>query len=298
LSKRLQEKRTGLLLILPALIIIGLAYYFPTFFSFYMSFHKWFLPQVERSGTQFIGVKNYIDLFLSSSFWYSLFITVYYVIISVGISFIFGLIEALVLNQGFRGRGWLRGIFLLPWALSPLVAGFMWEWIYHPSYGSLNSLLLQLGVVSSPIRFLSSTFLALNSIIFVDIWQWTPFIMVVLLAGLQVIPQELYESAKIDGANVWERFRHITIPLLVPIIYIVLFLRIAWSFRLFDLVYVLTRGGPGSSTKVLTYFAYEQAFSYLKMGAGSAIGFTVMFLSLIVLAIFSYLFKGRKTYEI
>ena len=198
---------------------------------------------------------------------------------------------ALVVNENFKGRGILRGVFLIPYMMAPVASATMWKWMFNNSYGVFNSLLMQMNMGSVP--WLAEPLLALNSVVVVTAWFWAPFSMIILLGGLQTIPVELYKAAKVDGAKIWNRFRHVTLPHLLPFIGIVLIFKIAIISRLPDIIFIMTRGGPQTSTKVLSFYSWEQSFKYLKFGMGSAIGYYIMIVSLIAIGIVYYLLKRR-----
>jgi ABC-type sugar transport system permease subunit len=182
---------------------------------------------------------------------------------------------ALLLNEKFVGRNFLRALILIPWALPTIVNGALWMWIYQTGYGALNGLLLQLGLIDEPILWLGSSTLAMNMIIVADTWKVLPFYVILLLAGLQTIPAELYQAAAVDGANGWQRFRNVTLPSLRPVLLIILVLRTVDTFRVFDIIYQITQGGPGGGTTVVAYQAYQASFLQLQFGQGAAVAFVI-----------------------
>lgn len=285
------ETKVGLLFILPVVILILFIYFYPLCESLFISFHRWKLPEIPIRGTPFVGFSNYVSLFSSPIFHTSLLVTLYYVGVSVGLAFLIGMGMALVVNEKFKGRGILRGVFLIPYMMAPVACAVMWKWMFNHSYGVFNSLLMQAGAGSVP--WLAEPFLALNSVVVVTAWFWTPWVMIILLGGLQTISLDLYKAAKVDGANAWNRFQHITLPSLLPFIGIASILMLAVLFRLPDIIYMITAGGPGVSTKVLSYYSWEQSFKYMKFGTGSAIGYYIMIVSLITIGVIFYLLKRR-----
>jgi len=197
---------------------------------------------------------------------------------------VIGLGIALVLNRDFKYRGIVRALILIPWALPSVVVGITWQWIYNANYGVLNGLLLSLGFIDSYRSWLGNPSTALYMVVITKIWKEVPFVALILLAGLQTIPKNLYEAAKIDGSNLWQCFRDITLPLLRPSILVVLVLQTMWAIRVFDIIYVMTRGGPANKTMVITYYTFLRTFKFLDFGHGTALAYVVtMFIVLFTL---------------
>jgi multiple sugar transport system permease protein len=203
--------------------------------------------------------------------WRALSNTLVFTLGSVGLELLLGIGVALVMHARFRGRGLFRTAVLVPWAVPTVVAGMMWAWIYNDQYGVLNHLLAGTGLIDGHVAWLGMQETAMLSLIFADVWKTTPFMALLLLAGLQMIPEELYEAARVDGAGRFARFFKITLPLLGPTILVALLFRAMDAFRVFDLVFVLTGGGPGNSTETMSLYAYKYLFSYLEFGRGSAL---------------------------
>jgi ABC-type sugar transport system permease subunit len=202
---------------------------------------------------------------------------------------VLGFLIALVLNQKFVGRGFVRAFILLPWAIPTIVNGILWEWIYNANYGALNGLLFQLGMIDNYKNWLGEPWLALNMIIIADTWKMTPFYVILYLAGLQTIPRELYDSAKIDGAGIWKRFLHITLPMLKPIILVILVLRTMQAFKVFDIIYIMTKGGPSGGTMVISFYTYIESFGNLNFGYGSAMSFIIAVIIISIAALYKKL---------
>jgi len=280
-------KKNILLLVMPAFAVISFIFYYPGLMSLFSSFTS---GTLGKSG-QFIGFNNYALAFNNPFIHKALGVTLYFTFVGVGMSFLVGLAMALIVNQKFRGRGILRTLWILPWAVAPVAAAMMFKWIFHGSFGALNSVLMQTGI-SSGLNWLSEPFLALNSLMFIDMWEWAPFMMLILLAGLQRIPPDLYKAAKVDRANVWHRFRHVTLPFLIWPATIALLIRVAFSIRVFDIIYVLTAGGPALATKTLNYYVYKEIFVYTKYGYGSAVGYFMMLFSAMIVV--SYFLLARR----
>jgi multiple sugar transport system permease protein len=212
-------------------------------------------------------------------FWNALGNTVYFTGVSVFLELLLGLLIALLLNRAFRFKGLTRAAVLLPWAIPTVVSARMWEWMYNTDFGILNHLL------GTKVNWLGSPVWALNAAVFMDVWKTTPFVIILLMAGLQVIPQELYQAARIDGAGSGARFRRITLPLLKPVILVVLIFRTLDAFRVFDAIYVLTGGGPANASETLSIYAYKILFQTLQFGYGSAVS-VVVFLCVGFISVF------------
>jgi multiple sugar transport system permease protein len=259
-------KDRGVNFVLPALTTLGLVAVLPVFYVFYLSLHR---KVLTLHITTFTGFDNYLRLMGDPRFWNSLKNTVYFTGLSVTLEILLGLGIAVLLNRTFRGQGFMRAVVLVPWAVPTVVSAKMWEWIYNTDFGLLNYL------VGEKVNWLGSTFWAMNAAVFMDVWKTTPFVALLLIAGLQVIPRDLYHAARVDGAGGWEIFRRITLPLLKPVILIVLVFRTLDAFRVFDAVYVLTGGGPGNTTETLSIYAYKVLFQVLQFGYGSTLAVVV-----------------------
>jgi ABC-type sugar transport system permease subunit len=244
----------------------------------------------------FVGLGNYRQTFGNPAFWAAVRRTAYFTIVSTWFELLLGLLLALLLNQRFHGRAVLRAIVILPWALPTIVNGLMWRWIFNPEYGALNALLTQLHVISGYRSWLGSPFLALNMVIVADVWKNTPLSAFLVLAGLQTIPHELYEAARVDGAGALRGFFSVTLPLLVPSILIVLVVRTIEAFKVFDIIYIMTRGGPANGTQSIAYYAYIQAFSNQRFGYGSSIAYVIALLILGFALIYMRLLRSEFAY--
>lgn len=262
--------------VLPALSVIGLVAVFPVFYVFYLSLHR---KVLTFNISTFIGLDNYIYLLGDSRFWNALKNTAYFTGVSVTLELILGLSIAVLLNRAFKGKGFMRAVVLIPWAVPTVVSAKMWEWIYNTDFGILNYIL------GTDINWLGSTFWAINAAIFMDVWKTTPFVALLLIAGLQVIPKDLYSAAKVDGAGSWYIFTRITLPLLMPVILIVLIFRTLDAFRVFDAVYILTGGGPANTTETLSIYAYKVLFQLLQFGYGSTLS-VIVFLCVGLISVF------------
>jgi len=202
-----------------------------------------------------------------------------------------GLAVALLLNARFKFRGIIRGLMIIPWAVPGVVNGLLWQWIYNSNYGALNGLLIQFGIIKQGIAWLADPRLAMNMLILADIWTVIPFICLMYLAALQSIPEELYEAGIVDGTTKWQAFTNITLPMLKSMTLVLLVLRTIAVFKVFDIIYTLTKGGPASSTSVVGYYVYEQGFRFTKFGVSAAASYILTF---IILALVIVYFKVMK----
>jgi len=241
-----KDMRLAFWLIIPAFIAIAMTAFIPLVQTFYDSFFKWSLrPGFER---EFLGLKNYIDLFQDARFLNSLWNTIYFTVASVLLEFLIGLGVALLMNAKFKGRGFMRAAMLIPWAVPTVISSQMWRWMYNDNYGVISNLLYNLGILEEGTPILSDPSLAMNAIVSVDVWKTTPFVALLLLAGLQTIPSQLYEAARIDGASKWRQFTSITLPILKPTIAVTLIFRTLDALRVFDIVYIMTPGDQDTET--------------------------------------------------
>lgn len=262
---------------LPGIVLLLLVMAYPVMWGFYLSLQR--MNLATFSPPVFIGLQNYVTLFSNPNFIAALVQTLIFVVTSIALEFAIGLAYALLLRERFRGYGMVRGIVLLPWMMPPVVVAFVWAWLLNGTYGIVNHLLLNFGIIRESVNWLSTPGLALVMIILVDVWRTTPFVMLVLLAGLQTIPNELYEAAKIDGTTSLQRLRYITLPLIKPAATVALLMRIIIALRFFDIVWVMTRGGPAGSTEMLGTFGYKQSIMSMNIGSGSAVTTIIFVLS-------------------
>lgn len=239
----------------------------------------------KPKATRFIGLDNFIAIAHDPVFWASLGRTALWIGITVPLQLALGFVTALLLNQQFRWRTLARSMILIPWALPSVVIGLMWSWIYHPQVGLLNDLLLRVGLLNTAIPWLADPDTALYSIIAALVWQGFPFFAIMILAGLQTIPANLYEAAAIDGATTWQQFVEITLPGLKSVLVTAVMLRIIWVANSMDVIYVMTGGGPGYATHTLPLYAFKRTYSSMDFGYGSALAvtFALLLLGFIVL---------------
>jgi ABC-type sugar transport system permease subunit len=273
------RRALGWLLSLPALLAILGIVLVPLIQSLLQSFYQKDLsrPQLDA----FIGLLNYANLLKDARYLNSLFVTSRFSIISVVLELVLGVSIALVLNKNFVGRGFVRGLMILPWAMPSIVNAAMWKWIYNADYGVLNALLTQLGIIHQYQVWLSDPFWSTVLIILANVWKETPFTVLMVLAALQTIPEELYEAARVDGATPWQSFLNVTIPLIAPVLMVVSMLQFVWGFQTYELVSIVTGGGPFSSTEVVTLRVYATTFRSLRFGYGSAMAYLTSLVILI-----------------
>lgn len=274
-------------LLVPVVILL-IVNLLPLIFTFYLSFHEWVL--YRQNVPEFVGLENWIEMLQSAKFWHALRVELIFVIGAVGIEFVFGFAIALFLNQEMRGRDFVRSLFLFPMVLPPIVAAFLWRFMLQADIGVINYFL---SFVNLDRAWLAGQTTALATLIFVDVWQFTPFVILLLLAGLQQLPQEIYEAAQVDGAGVIHQFRYLTLPLLTPTILIVLLLRIVEALKVFPTIYVLTGGGPGQATEALNFLAFIVAFNQSRMGYGATLSVSVLLMSIAIAM--GFIFLGRRT---
>jgi multiple sugar transport system permease protein len=281
-----------LALVLPAVAVIVALFAYPLGYAVYLSLHRW--NDKISPEHPYTGVHNYSDLASDPDFHAALTRTAYFSVITVivGVGLSLGL--AVLLNQEFRGRGLARVLLLVPWAVPPVVNGIMWHVIFDGDTGVLNALLRGGGVIDANKQWLGTPQSAMNSLIFAELWKLTPFLTLLLLAALQGVPRSLYRAGRIDGANAWKQFLHITLPNIRGALMFALIVQSMWSLKVFDTIYVLTggSGGPAGGTTTINFFAYLTNFSNLDRGYGAAIAVTIMLL-VILTTIFWLLILGR-----
>ena len=277
-NRRQREALTGLAFVAPSLILLAAFALYPLLSSLWLSLHKRHL--FSRVG-QFVGLDNFTALFSDPDFWSAFGNGVIFSASTVGLQLVLGVATALLLNETFRGRGLVRGIVLFPFVVPTVVAVLIWKWMLNDLYGVVNLLLVRTGLVGEPVLFLASPSLAMATVVAINVWMFFPFITIHVLARLQLIPGALYEAARVDGANAWQRFVYITIPQIRSAVLLVLLIRAIWMFNKFDAVWLISEGGPLGRTQTLPLLAYLKAFGQYQLGSGAAVA-TVIFLVLAV----------------
>jgi multiple sugar transport system permease protein len=270
---------------LPAVVVILAVIVFPWIFTVFMSAHDWKIG----GGVDFVGLQNYKDLFADSRFIESMGHTLYFTILAVVLPIFFGTAAALVFHREFPFRGLLRTIFVMPMMATPVAVSLVWTMMFHPQLGVLNYLLSLMGIAPSAWVYDPAT--VIPTLILVEVWHWTPLVMLIVLGGLSGLPREPYESALIDGANSWHMFRHITLPLVWPFIMVAIVIRTIDALKAFDTIFVITQGGPGTASETLNVFLYLQAFQFFKIGYSSAV---VIIFFVIIIALSLLLLYARQ----
>lgn len=279
------------LFLLPSALGILVFNLLPIAGSFYISLTKWNLLGAPR----FVGLQNYRDLFAESRFYQVMGQTFAFVGATVLLDVVLGLVLAIALHQRLKAVAWLRAAYFIPYVSSMVAVAIVWGWLFDPRYGALNAVLAGLGL--EPVFWLSDPRWALPSLVLVTVWKGLGYTMLLFLAGLQAIPRHYEEAASLDGASAWRTFTSVTLPLLSPTVFLVTTLSLINAFQVFDVVYMLTSGGPANQTTVLVYWLYQNAFSYFNMGKASAIAYVLFALILCITLIQWRLRKRWVVYE-
>lgn len=288
------HKNRWIFFVAPTVFTLLCIVIFPLIFSLSLSLHDWNIFRQE--GWQWRGLGNYADiLFLDPYFRQSLKVTVFFLLGTVPLQFILGLAVALILYRITRKIiGFLRTTLIVPAIMTPIVVGIIWRLMYNPDLGMLNYLLSLIGL--PPVNWTGMPMSALPSVMMADIWEWTPFMALILLAGLQALPREPYEAAVVDGASNWQSFRYITLPLLSPVMLVAILIRLMDSFKTFDLIFVLTQGGPGMSTETMNYYTYRYGFKFFHMGYASALSWLLVIIVTVISIILVRTIRSRGIY--
>jgi ABC-type sugar transport system permease subunit len=268
-TTRSRDSRFALLLAVPALVLLAVLTVYPLGRTFVLSLFRHNLIEPEQ-GTTFVGVDNFATIFQSSTFQQTLFNTLLIAGVTTAVQIALGFGIALLLNRAFRMRRFVRASVVLPWAMPTIAAAFVFRWLFDPTFGPVNALLQAVGIINDPVAWLADGNTARGVVIFAHIWKGIPFVILIFLAGLQSVPTELYEAARVDGARLWQELRFVTMPQLRTLIVITLVLRFIWTFNWFDLTFLLTAGGPGGATTTLPLQVYISAFRTFEEGLASA----------------------------
>ena len=284
--------RLALLFIVPSLVFVSVFTLYPIVESFRLSFYRLILT-LPWLGQKMVGWENYLDLWTDPVAWQALRTTLLFVAVTVLSELLLGLGMALVMNEAFRGRGVLRAVVLIPWAIPTVVSSQMWRFIFNDRYGLFNFVLFG-GDTARYFAPLADPRFAMLAIMAAEIWKTAPFAALIILAGLQTISDEVYEAASIDGATSWQKFYHVTLPLLWPALLLALLFRTIDALRVFDLVFVMTQGGPADATNVLQFYGYKKTFAEGMIGYGSTIAVTVFMISLILALAYLRALKSER----
>ncbi|PNR96759.1 carbohydrate ABC transporter permease [Petrotoga sp. 9PWA.NaAc.5.4] len=272
------EKSPVLYFILPALILVGVVLIYPILYAVGISFFNW--PLVDETSRGFIGISNYIRIFQDKEFWHALLLQLGFIFIAIPLELIIGFFVAILLNREFKGVKWIRSLLLLPVFVLPVLSGLTWRLMLQPEYGAISFILTKLGLPQT--AWLAKPGSAYAFVIIQDIWRMWPFMFMFLYSGLINIPTSLLEAADLDGARFWNKTLKIIVPLLRPTITTALLLRLIDALRIFSEVFVMTEGGPGNATTLLSLYIYKQAFRYFNIGYASAMGVILIIISLII----------------
>lgn len=290
LGRPSRRRWLGALYLAPALLLIALIIAWPLIASFDLSLQSVNMPRLGDPRRPFT-IANYERLVVSEEFWSSVWVSLKFLVLVTGACFIIGLSTALLLNEKFRGRTIARLFVALPWAIPEIVAVVVFAWIFDSSFGLVSWLLLKLGLASEMITWFTDPTAAFIAVATTMIWKGYPFVSIMCLAGLQAIPEDFYNAARVDGASARQRFLYVTLPCLMPVLGVTLLLVALWIFRDFSIIYAMTQGGPVKATQTLSIMTYLQAFSFFRMGFASAVGIV----TLVFCVIASTLMVGRRT---
>jgi multiple sugar transport system permease protein len=294
LSLHQQDARIGWLLVLPGLLVILGVALWPILYTFILSFY--IVPTGLNQVRTFVGLGNYAEIIRDRTFWETLGRTFHFTILSVGLEMVLGIAIAQLIHARPWGWKFLRFSLIIPWAVPTIVNGAMWRWIYSGDFGALNGVLMQLGLIKHYVPWLTLPNLAMNLVVLADVWHMMPLVALILQAALTTLPEELEEAAAVDGAGGWQRFWSIRLPLLRPAILVALIVRTVDAFRVFDIAYIITYGGPAFRTVTITFLTYLNSFSYGKQGIGAALSFLISFFSLGMAVLFiRLLYRPEET---
>ncbi|HEU5432302.1 MAG TPA: sugar ABC transporter permease [Thermomicrobiales bacterium] len=286
------RERFAWLLILPSLLIVLVVAVYPLINTFYLSLTNKRLGSIRP--VRFVGLENYQTLFSDPLWNSSLWHTIVFTIFSVGFETIIGMAIALIINSNFRGRGFVRASMLVPWAIPTVVSATMWQWMYHDVFGVVNDLLVyRLHILPSKVAWMANPATALPAIIAVDVWKTTPFMALLLLAGLQLIPGDIYEASRVDGANKWQQFWQITLPLLRPALLVALIFRTLDAFRVFDVIFVMKVYAP--ETMTVAVYTRQKLIDLQRLGAGSAAAVVIFVIILVLVVLYTRLVRVEET---
>ena len=267
--QRMWRQRADYLYVLPAIVVMLVVIAYPVYYTIDLSFFKT-PPGLQLRDKIFIGVDNYTAILGSDVFWRVTLNTVIWTLVSTLVAFVLGFGAALALHRDFFGRGVLRAILIIPWVISAVAASYIWKWIYHSDFGIIGAVLVQLGIVDRPPNFIDSVGTVLPSLIVVNIWREFPFAMIMLMAGLQTVPDQLLRAAQVDGASAWQRFWHVTFPYLSGVSTVTILLLAVANFNSFIIPWIMTGGGPSNASHIWITHIYELAFGRQRWGVAAA----------------------------
>ncbi len=287
------EIRLAYWLLLPSFIVIGLTVLVPLIMTFIDSLRYYNLLDMS-SGMPFVWLRNYAHLLHEQIFWQSLGRTLYFTVVSLCIEIPAGIAIAVLLNSKFHGRWLLRTLIILPWAVPTIVNGAMWRWIFNADYGVLNAVFVRLHIIHAYHSWLGDPNLAINMVILADSWKMIPLVVMLILASLQLVPNDFYEAAAMDGAGQLRSFFSLTLPQLKNAILVILVIRTIDAVKVFDIIYAMTGGGPADSTLPVAYMAYNSTFNQLFISRGAAVAYLIAMVTLIFTILYSRLLRGEE----
>ncbi len=294
-AREMKEANLALLFIAPTLLIVGIVFVWPVLYSLWLSFNRYNLD--VSPNPSFVWLHNYAlifsDPFFRSDVLGATWRTVIFTVISVPVELVIGLAFALLLNEEFRGRTFFRSVMIVPYAMLTISNGLVWNYILDPTYGVLNVILQRWGFISNYQNWLGTPTGAMAWIIVADVWKTVPFMTIILMAALQTFPSNVYKAAEVDGAGIVQRFWRVTLPMLRPAILVALVLRTLGAFRVYDIVYVLTGGGPANATNFLSYYVYEQAFIDFHIGFGSAVAYLTTIAMVLIILVYLWILRSE-----
>lgn len=263
-------RRLGLALAAPALVYIAVFLAFPLLYNLYLSVTNAYGANLISGDLQLIGAENYLTVLSDAQFWHAALLSAVFTVACLVLQYVFGFALALFFRKPFPGNGPIRALLLVGWILPPVVTATVFRWMFDTDYGVLNHFMVTLGIIDEPTRWLSQGATAMAAVIIANLWVGIPFNMLLLLSGLHLIDDSLYEAAAVDGASPWRRFTAITFPLMLPVSVSVLLLGVINTYKVFDLIYTMTRGGPVDATTTLPLYTYQETFSFFQFGTGAA----------------------------
>jgi multiple sugar transport system permease protein len=295
IGRKWSERIFASSMVLPSIIILAVLFVYPLFLSVKISFYK---VHTILGGAKFVGLANYIAILKDPEFWDALNRSLIWTVSVLVAQLILGILIALLLNEELVGRTIARGLIMFPWLVPAVVAAIIWRYMFNPLLGVANYILVDvLNLIKQPIMWLASPKMALVAIIIVGIWKWLPFMVLMFLARLQTISLDLYDAARVDGANAWQEFRYVTLPWLSPAIIVALLLRSIWLFNHFDLVYLLGYGGPVKSTTTVPLLVRDAVFADMQMGKASALSM-IMTIIMVITAVIYFYYYGKAEEEL
>ena len=281
---RMWKQRADYLYVLPAIVVMLIVIAYPVYYTIELSFFK--TPaSLQLRDKVFVGLENYTTILSSASFWKVTWQTLIWTFFSTLFAFLLGLGAALALHREFIGRGFLRALLLIPWVVSAVAASYVWKWLYHSDFGAIGALMVQLGVTDEPINFVDNVYTVLPSLIVVNVWKEFSFAMIMLMAGLQTVPEQLLRAATVDGANAWQRFWHVTFPHLAGVSTVTILLLMVQNFNSFIIPWIMTGGGPAGASDIWITQIYNIAFGRQRYGTASAYA-VILFVVMMVLGYF------------